>query len=882
MKPRVYVAESMEALSTGLEPFVKSSMVGHFKAGWLGNVRACLPPTWSGVTERQLADPYVTLRVLSKHWWTLFSPPLKKGLIRSVAQLARDRNDWAHFESFSRVEAGAVLDRALILLQAIGAPSADTLARLQREYVRKHGHPGMRAEAGEFPLALQEVAPAKERWQPEVPSMTRVLSAEIPVPRSFSRADLETVGFRGFVRGDQLPQRRGDIPQQPGVYLAMRPAGKAPIFLPENPAGHFKGRDPSMPVAWLEEQWVEGAEVVYIGRTKNLGTRAKQHLRFGQGRAVGAWGGKMHLPACRLGPVGVGVAAPAESGGSSSGRAESAGGLHGPVWSASVCQSADGLKKARGRVHREQELRHAQVPGRKIREAVGRRIMELSPHSKGILATIADDLLSLEAVLGDPIFKSCAEDPERHLELSLLTLAADVFCADGSLHNDEGFILNDIGHTLAGFFFPLQKSMIQDDDVRHTVLPEMRKTFVNLRNKNRDIYEKIIPVWASAFDEYDAVNGTAFGDLLRSTYLRFATACAEYDGPPSANERQVLSKLERTLYPARASGPGEEHEISAMICPQCGALDEGTFCSNCGARLTKEALRSPGPKVVAAPDHDLAGSLCPVCQAGVLRWGRWQAYEGANKLPAFACERCGSSFVDRGGGLESLRLDGTNRPDLPRWKIYQGQTMSGSEWKRLAANDALSPEPMQAVGLMSTSRPEPSPRPVTRSAAPATPSAGPIDRAAEAEAPVLLRPWERVVLCLYGIVLREPKRVSRGLYGGPSFHLGKGVSFRLGAFQAEGHDELDDADQGTLVLTNQRLVFAGELRSMTVELAKVSAVDSDYDSITIHRPGKDRPQSYVGLSRHDAEFEVAGMSHEGALSGDVVRELIETLIRVGR
>lgn len=50
MEPRDYVAESMEALSTGLEPFVKRAVAGHFTAGWLRCVRDCLPPTWSGVT----------------------------------------------------------------------------------------------------------------------------------------------------------------------------------------------------------------------------------------------------------------------------------------------------------------------------------------------------------------------------------------------------------------------------------------------------------------------------------------------------------------------------------------------------------------------------------------------------------------------------------------------------------------------------------------------------------------------------------------------------------------------------------------------------------------------------------------------------------------
>jgi len=51
---------------------------------------------------------------------------------------------------------------------------------------------------------------------------------------------------------------------------------------------------------------------------------------------------------------------------------------------------------------------------------------------------------------------------------------------------------------------------------------------------------------------------------------------------------------------------------------------------------------------------------------------------------------------------------------------------------------------------------------------------------------------------------------------------------------------------------------------------------------TIYRSGKERAQSYLGLSAHTATFEVAGCTHEGTLTGDDVKETIETLIRVGR
>jgi hypothetical protein len=113
------------------------------------------------------------------------------------------------------------------------------------------------------------------------------------LPASFSRIDLERAGFRGWRTWAEL--RRSDfasVPSGPVVYVICRSVKTEPSFLAASPGGHFKGKDPSVPVGVLRENWVVRAEVVYIGKADVARRRLGQYARFGAGERVGHWGGR--------------------------------------------------------------------------------------------------------------------------------------------------------------------------------------------------------------------------------------------------------------------------------------------------------------------------------------------------------------------------------------------------------------------------------------------------------------------------------------------------------------------------------------------------------------------------------------------------------------
>ena len=114
-----------------------------------------------------------------------------------------------------------------------------------------------------------------------------------------SMAGLHAEGFQGFVTAADLRlQGRDTIPASPGVYLFLRDSPSPPDFLEIGTGGHFKNKDPNVPLARLQDEWVTDARIVYIGQSGRgssgtLKNRIRQMLRFGRGARVDHWGGRL-------------------------------------------------------------------------------------------------------------------------------------------------------------------------------------------------------------------------------------------------------------------------------------------------------------------------------------------------------------------------------------------------------------------------------------------------------------------------------------------------------------------------------------------------------------------------------------------------------------
>lgn len=91
--------------------------------------------------------------------------------------------------------------------------------------------------------------------------------------------------------------------------------------------------------------------------------------------------------------------------------------------------------------------------------------------------------------------------------------------------------------------------------------------------------------------------------------------------------------------------------------------------------------------------------------------------------------------------------------------------------------------------------------------------------------PINLVGGERVVWQFANVeyLADKKKRTYNGVYGGPSVHVMRGVSLRLGAFHGAPHASVERVSQGvgTLILTTSNIYFYSERASIRVPYKKV-------------------------------------------------------------
>lgn len=109
---------------------------------------------------------------------------------------------------------------------------------------------------------------------------------------------LREAGFAGFRTLADVEINR--IPQAPGIFAVLQPEGFQVQFLAKSTAGVFKKKDPSLPAAMLAAEWVDGAEVLYVGKAgpgskgnRGLRRQIQEFLDFGQGKPPGHWDGRL-------------------------------------------------------------------------------------------------------------------------------------------------------------------------------------------------------------------------------------------------------------------------------------------------------------------------------------------------------------------------------------------------------------------------------------------------------------------------------------------------------------------------------------------------------------------------------------------------------------
>jgi hypothetical protein len=146
-----------------------------------------------------------------------------------------------------------------------------------------------------------------------------------------------------------------------------------------------------------------------------------------------------------------------------------------------------------------------------------------------------------------------------------------------------------------------------------------------------------------------------------------------------------------------------------------------------------------------------------------------------------------------------------------------------------------------------------------------------------ATSPLVLSEHENVVAVLPKTTLLEPKavRVRQGRRHSSSMRA-YGYSAGSGDYTSttESLEQLRAIDVGTLVVTDQRIAFMGQLKTVSIDLIKIIGVDNGRNEIGIHCKDKEKVESFRIakdlMLTYQEDCEAVSVPFDGQILGCIV------------
>jgi len=157
---RERITRALDALTTGLFPFVERKMKAVYKDSWHEASRGRFREGRGQVNVQGNAirwDMHTLLTVMWDHWNRVFCHCLGPAERSLISELREFRNRWAHQEEFHFDDAYRILDSVHRLLVAVSAREAEAIARDKHDLLRRHF-------SREARLAYQNAQFTRRKW----------------------------------------------------------------------------------------------------------------------------------------------------------------------------------------------------------------------------------------------------------------------------------------------------------------------------------------------------------------------------------------------------------------------------------------------------------------------------------------------------------------------------------------------------------------------------------------------------------------------------------------------------------------------------------------------------------------------------------------------
>lgn len=334
--------------------------------------------------------------------------------------------------------------------------------------------------------------------------------------------------------------------------------------------------------------------------------------------------------------------------------------------------------------------------------------------------------------------------------------------------------------------------------------------------------------------------------------------------------------------------------IMVKFCPECGHIvqENAKFCSNCGKALIKQRAENieqtseknytktePQPKneknkakyTQETMNNKNGGLECPLCHNKSLSHKEHRSL-GIFTEHDYVCSNCGVKLHKENDKFKLLDL---NDKQSQIWTKYQKQSLTKNEWIRIG-NGGISDIELQQQQKAA----EQEDMNIFLEGL----SEGKIPLEIIPNPPIILKKAEEAYMVFNNVEFREPRavRVSHGGGGGVSFRVAKGVTLHTGTGrgQSESHEEIRNIDNGQLVLTNKRLIFTGNTKTVNLQLNKIVSITEYEDAIAIRVENKQKTQYFVNFNKQVyLDINVNGNAYHNDVNGVILKYIIIGLIK---
>ena len=345
-----------------------------------------------------------------------------------------------------------------------------------------------------------------------------------------------------------------------------------------------------------------------------------------------------------------------------------------------------------------------------------------------------------------------------------------------------------------------------------------------------------------------------------------------------------------------------------MFCPECGTQNPSNakFCNECGINLI-ETLKELSEIQEDNEDNNLENSeiedstqnsdnteninevetdnpedRCIICKTGIMIPTTHKGSLGIGTKSTLECNNCGAVFEKKGTKYKLTNISDTSQPV---WIKYNHKTLTDLEWIQIGDGGVSDQEQQKideknrVIELQKIKAQEQTDLNQFLTGL----QNGSINITTKNPSPVILKKNEHLSMVMNKISLQEPRSVrqTRAAYGGPTIRVAKGVSFRMGgaAARSESHEEIKVIDQGSLILTNKRMVFIGYKRTTNIDLKKIMAITAYSDGIESQRENKQKAEYFTGINKNNLTFTVNGRQRNMLINGVILKAAIEGAIK---